>query len=93
MRALRGGGMTKDALYLDGLIDLLAYMKGGGDVPLLFIGKFALKQRAVLERLLEAGFLHPPALNPNWVDRPGAGEELAAVAELEIDRFYKETSA
>ena len=93
MRALRGGGMTKDALYLDGLIDLLAYMKGGGDVPLLFIGKFALKQRAVLERLLEAGFLHPPALNPNWVDRPGAGEELAAIAELEIDRFYKETSA
>ena len=62
-------------------------------MPLLFIGKFALKQRAVLERLLEAGFLHPPALNPNWVDRPGTGEELAAIAELEIDRFYKETSA
>ena len=60
VRALRGGGMTKDALYLNGLIDLLAYLKNGGDVPFLFIGKFALKQKAVLERLLDAGFLQDP---------------------------------
>ena len=90
VRALRGGGMTKDALYLDGLIDLLAYLRADGDVPVLFIGKFALKQLPVLRRLLDAGFLSAPALVPPCFDRPDTRERLAEIAELPIENFYKD---
>ena len=91
VRALRGGGMTKDALYLDGLIELLAYLKGGGDVELLFIGKFALKQRAILQQLLDDGFLQPPALVPRCFEGTNAREAIRRVADIEIERFYKES--
>lgn len=90
VRALRGGGMTKDALYLDGLIDLLAYLKAGGDVPFLFIGKFALKQRTVLTHLLEDGFLKPPALIPRGFDGPAAHAAIRDASRLNIEQFYKE---
>ena len=91
VRALRGGGMTKDALYLDGLIDLLAYLRGGGDVAFLFIGKFALKQRAVLERLLDTGFLRPPALIPPVFTGDNARDQIADIRRLKVEQFYRET--
>ena len=93
VRALRGGGMTKDALYLDGLIDLLAYLKGGGDVSFLFIGKFALKQRATLQRLLEAGFLKQPALLPPNITGPEGKRRLSNICRLNVEQFYKENIA
>lgn len=91
MRALRGGGMTKDALYLDGLIDLLAYLKAGGDIPFLFIGKFALKQRTVLTRLLDQDFLQPAALIPDCYMGAEANDMIRRAARTDIEHFYKET--
>ena len=41
--AKRGGGLTKDALYLKGLIELLAFFKQGGAMEPLLLGKFDLK--------------------------------------------------
>ncbi len=91
VRAMRGGGMTKDALYLDGLVDLLAYLKADGDIPFLFIGKFALKQRAILERLVEAGFLLPPAIVPKDFVGARAHHAIRRAARLNIEQFYKES--
>ena len=33
MRVFRSGGLTKDAIYLRGLVDLLAHLNGGGSQP------------------------------------------------------------
>ncbi|MGB3739288.1 MAG: tyrosine/phenylalanine carboxypeptidase domain-containing protein, partial [Pontixanthobacter sp.] len=91
MRALRGGGMTKDALYLDGLIDLLAYLKNDGDIPFLFIGKFALKQRATLRQLLDDGFLKSPALIPRCFEGEDAHNAIRKAAQIDIEQFYIES--
>ncbi|MDX1550888.1 MAG: DUF1704 domain-containing protein, partial [Lysobacter spongiicola] len=42
VRALRGGGLTKDAVYLRGLRDLVEYLHADGEFEPLFLGKFAL---------------------------------------------------
>ncbi|MCL8001053.1 DUF1704 domain-containing protein, partial [Brucella sp. 21LCYQ03] len=39
MRVYRSGGLTKDALYLQGLIELVKYIKEGNDITLLMMGK------------------------------------------------------
>ncbi len=91
VRALRGGGMTKDALYLDGLIDVLAYLRAGGDIEFLFIGKFAFKQRAVLHHLLDAGFLKPPALMPEIFTGEDGRQRLADVRRLHVEQLYTES--
>ncbi|MGB3712132.1 MAG: tyrosine/phenylalanine carboxypeptidase domain-containing protein [Erythrobacter sp.] len=91
VRALRGGGMTKDALYLDGLIDVLAYLRAGGDIDFLFIGKFAFKQRAVLKHLLDAGFLKPPALMPEIFTGPDGRQRIADLRRLKVEQLYRES--
>ena len=41
MRVYRGGGLTKDAVYLRGLQTMLKYLATGGDIEPLFVGKMA----------------------------------------------------
>ncbi len=36
IRIYRGGGLVKDAIYLRGLVELLKYLKGGGELEPLF---------------------------------------------------------
>ena len=93
VRALRGDGMTKDALYLDGLVDLLAYLKAGGDIEFLFLGKFALKQRVLLERLLDAGFLKKPAIVPKNFTAPENQRCLSQVRQMNVEQFFTEKVA
>src|SRR5690606_8829625 len=38
MRVFRSGGLTKDAIYLRGLVDLLAHLNGGGSLTTLYAG-------------------------------------------------------
>ena len=41
MRIYRGGGLTKDAVYLRGLLQILRYLREGGELEPLFVGKVA----------------------------------------------------
>ena len=41
MRLYRGGGLTKDAVYLRGLLQILRYLREGGELEPLFVGKVA----------------------------------------------------
>jgi uncharacterized protein (TIGR02421 family) len=68
LRAGRGGGLTKDVVYLRGLCDLLAYLARGGTLEWLFVGKFSLSQLAALEQLAGAGHVIEPALLPTYLD-------------------------
>lgn len=51
MRVFRGGGFTKDAVYLKGLSKLLAYLAKGGELDILYLGKIALKHIPFVDEL------------------------------------------
>jgi uncharacterized protein (TIGR02421 family) len=62
MRVHRGGGYTKDAIYLKGLIQILAYIRKGGNLSLLYGGKFALEHLPLIEELNHLRILKKPRL-------------------------------
>ncbi|MBU1756754.1 MAG: DUF1704 domain-containing protein [Alphaproteobacteria bacterium] len=92
LRAKRGGGLTKDALYLKGLAELLAYLRNGGDFEILFLGKFALKHLHSLERLIEDGILHHPEILPPYLQDPSALDRLAQARRIPLTQFYQEST-
>lgn len=94
VRALRGGGLTKDAVYLGGLRDLLDYLHDGGAFEPLFIGKFALSHRVVLDQLIEAGWACAPDLLPRYCSWPDADARLVRCRTLPVNQlFHKEPAA
>lgn len=68
IRAKRGGGLTKDAVYLQGLRQVHSYVKAGDDLRYLFLGKFSLNQRQILTNLLDAQIIKMPKLVPTLLD-------------------------
>lgn len=77
VRVFRGGGLTKDAIYLRGLMALLAYLKDDGAIEPLLAGKIAFEQVGLVEELVRREVLRPPALQPRWLATPGAEHRLA----------------
>lgn len=76
IRVFRGGGLTKDAIYLRGLLQLLDHFAAGGAVDPFLVGKVALDQVPLVEELLRRQVLRPPPLRPRWLDAPGAEARL-----------------
>ena len=72
LRLHRGGGLTKDLIYLRGLRDLLAHLGDGGDFWPLLAGKMGLHHLPALEALTERGILHVPRVRPRWSSDPEA---------------------
>ncbi|HEY5928083.1 MAG TPA: tyrosine/phenylalanine carboxypeptidase domain-containing protein [Kofleriaceae bacterium] len=89
LRVFRGGGLTKDAIYLRGLVQLLAYLRSGQPLEPLLVGKLALDQVALVEELLRRGILTPPVLTPRWLADPAARERLARVASLRVTELHQ----
>ena len=79
LRVFRGGGLTKDALYLSGLADVLQYVGRGESLEPVLIGKVALAHVPVIRELLLRGVLRPPLLRPRYLDRRDARERLARI--------------
>ncbi|MDH5833471.1 tyrosine/phenylalanine carboxypeptidase domain-containing protein [Luteimonas kalidii] len=88
VRALRGGGLTKDAVYLRGLCDLLADLRAGHAFEPLFAGKFALRHRAVMAQLVEEGWATPPRLLPRYTTAEGFTAALARCRTLDVAHLY-----
>ncbi len=82
MRVFRSGGLTKDAIYLRGLLDLLAHLRRGGSLDALFLGKFSLVDLPLVDELAARGVLHPPVLLPRWFDDPAGRDRLSAASHL-----------
>jgi uncharacterized protein (TIGR02421 family) len=80
MRVVRGGGLTKDAIYLRGLVQLLAYLRAGNPLAPLLVGKLALDQVPLIEELLRREVVRPAALVPRWLAAPGAAARLSRAA-------------
>lgn len=80
MRVYRGGGLTKDAIYLRGLLDLLAHLAADGTLEHLWLGKMSLRDLPLIVDLADRGVLCAPRLIPHYVDDPAALARLATVA-------------
>lgn len=93
LRAKRGGGLTKDALYLKGLAELLAYLANGGGLDVLMLGKFALKHLHTVEQLLGEGLLEPPEILPAWLTGDAPRQRLAAARTTPLHALFQEHPA
>ena len=71
MRVFRGG-LTKDGVYLRGLVALLEHMRLGGSLDPLLAGKIGLKHIPVIEELNWQRVLNPHPLRPDYLDNPAA---------------------
>lgn len=76
LRVHRGGGLTKDAIYLRGLRDLLNYLRAGHDLEPLYVGKISLEHVPLVQELRRRGVVQPPALLPRFWDDKHHRERL-----------------
>ncbi len=79
MRAYRGGGFTKDAVYLKGLCDLLDYLGKGGDLDILFLGKIAQEDIPFVEELQWRQVLKEGLLIPHYLKTEQSKMRLRAL--------------
>lgn len=79
MRVYRGGGLTKDAVYLRGLVAILEYLKSGQEIATLFIGKVAVDHVPIIEELLHRGVLLEHPITPRYIQHPLAGKRLERI--------------
>jgi uncharacterized protein (TIGR02421 family) len=78
-RIFRGGGLIKDAIYLRGLIKLLAYLKQGRKIDTLFCGKIALDHVPIIEDLQAREILKRPPLTPRYMQSADIEKKLSAL--------------
>lgn len=83
MRVHRGGGYTKDAIYLRGLLDLLTHVRAGGSLDHLFLGKFALRDLPLVDDLHARGLLAPARIMPRYLSDPASTDRIQAAAHAD----------
>jgi uncharacterized protein (TIGR02421 family) len=76
MRVFRGGGLTKDIVYLRGLVGVLDYLRDGGALDPLLVGKLGPDHVPIIEELQWRKVLVPPPLRPRYLDDPRAVDRL-----------------
>jgi len=81
MRVYRGGGLTKDAIYLRGLLAILDYLRGGGGLDPLWVGKIAADHVPLMRELAHRQVLQPPPLRPRYMDSPKALDRLVRLSQ------------
>jgi uncharacterized protein (TIGR02421 family) len=79
VRVYRAGGLTKDAIYLRGLAVLLDYLRSGGTLESLFVGKIAKRHVPIIQELTWRHVLRPVPLRPRYLDHPEADDRLSRV--------------
>ncbi|MFD2036696.1 flavohemoglobin expression-modulating QEGLA motif protein [Belliella marina] len=80
-RIHQSGGCTKDIIYLRGLISLLEYLKEGGDLEILYVGKIALKHISLVQEMKLRGIIRPPALIPRYLSTEEGKQRLAVARQ------------
>ena len=92
-RIYRGGGLTKDVAYLRGLVRLIQYLKEGGLLDPLFIGKFAINHVPIIEELQWRQVLKTPPLKPMYLESDSAQRLLKRIRdELTVKDLIKMAS-
>jgi uncharacterized protein (TIGR02421 family) len=76
MRVYRGGGLTKDAIYLRGVKDVMDFVADGGDLTPLWTGKIALRHLPIIQELKWRAVLSAPALIPKFIKEQTAKSRI-----------------
>ena len=79
LRTHRGGGLTKDAVYLRGLCQILDHLGQGGELGPLFVGKIAKRHIPIIRELQWRRVLTDPPLTPRYMESP---DTLARLEKL-----------
>jgi uncharacterized protein (TIGR02421 family) len=66
-RIYRGGGFTKDAIYLRGLVNLLKYLRNGGNLSPMMVGKISIEDIPLIRELQLRKILKPSVLTPAYM--------------------------
>ncbi len=74
-RVHRGGGFTKDYLYLRGLCSALKLYRER-DISGLFIGKTGFAYLPIINEMIERGILDKPTFLPEFLKKPQPGSEV-----------------
>ena len=69
-RIYRSGGYTKDAVYLRGLVNLIKYLRNGGELAPLMVGKISIQDVPIINELQFRKVLKPSLLKPRYIDSP-----------------------
>jgi uncharacterized protein (TIGR02421 family) len=78
-RIYRAGGLTKDAVYLRGLIQLLRYLQDEPLSELFFIGKIAIDHVPIIQELKRRNILQETMLRPHFLNAPDSMKRLERV--------------
>ncbi len=87
LRAYRGGGLTKDVIYLRGLREVLQYLAEGHELEPLYVGKIALDHVPFVQELRRRNIIKPAALLPRyweWPDFRARLEECRRACVLDL---------
>ena len=76
LRIYRGGGLSKDAIYLRGLDDIVRHLRKGGSLDPFWMGKISAAHFPVMQELAQRGLLRPPAIRPAFLSLSKASERL-----------------
>lgn len=76
MRIFRGGGYTKDVVYLRGLSQVLNYLAAGKELEPLYLGKISHEHLSFIQELRWRKVLQAPSLRPRFLDTPLAQQRL-----------------
>ena len=94
MRIFRGGGFTKDAVYLYGFQQVLAAVAGGQLLESLLLGKIAHEHLPLVNELRWRKILKEPQLLPRYLSLPQATERLSrATRGITIKDIIEESVA
>lgn len=96
-RICRAGGLTKDIVYLRGLLSIIDYLHKGGDLDILYIGKIGRKHIPLIKELQWRKVLSPTPLSPRFLKSQDSRSRLNSIKKtgsiLEaIDHLIREAS-
>jgi uncharacterized protein (TIGR02421 family) len=82
-RVFRSGGLTKDAIYLRGLRDLVDHLGStAGSLDVLWMGKMPLDAVPLIADLHARGLLSEPLVVPRYLEDPVARTRLADIHQV-----------
>ena len=76
LRLYRGGGLTKDAIYLRGLLEVLDHLRTGRSLDPFWMGKIAASHFDVIQELNLRRLLKAPEIKPAFLSHPQAAQRL-----------------
>ncbi|QDU82357.1 hypothetical protein Pla110_41120 [Polystyrenella longa] len=84
LRVYRGGGLTKDVIYLRGLVSLLKYLSAGHDIEPLYVGKIGLHHVPYVQELRRRKIIVAPRILPRFWDDDKIRERLDACRNMSV---------